>query len=29
MDKKPLIDFLEKTDFNNVKEVICSLFQGC
>ena len=26
MDKTPLVDFFEKTDFNNVKELDCPLF---
>ena len=28
MDKTPLIDLFEKTDFNNVKELDCPLFPG-
>lgn len=28
MDKTPLVDFFEKTDFNNVKELDCPLFPG-
>ena len=26
MDKTPLVDLFEKTDFNNVKELDCPLF---
>jgi len=28
MDKTPLVDFFERTDFNNVKELDCPLFPG-
>ena len=28
MDKTPLVDLFERTDFNNVKELDCSLFPG-
>ena len=28
MDKTPLVDFFERTDFNNVKEFDCPLFRG-
>lgn len=28
MDKTPLIDLFERTDFNNVKELYCPLFPG-
>ena len=28
MDKTPLVDLFERTDFNNVKELGCSLFPG-
>ena len=28
MDKTPLVDFFERTDFNNVKELVCPLFPG-
>ena len=28
MDKTSLVDFFEKTDFNNVKELDCPLFLG-
>ena len=28
MDKTPLVDFFERTDFNNVKELVCPLFLG-
>ncbi len=28
MDKTPLVDFFERTDFNNVKELVCPLFSG-
>ena len=28
MDKTPLVDLFEKTDFNNVKELDCPLFSG-
>lgn len=28
MDKTPLVDFFERTDFNNVKELDCPLFLG-
>lgn len=28
MDKTPLVDFFERTDFNNVKEFDCPLFPG-
>ena len=28
MDKTPLVDFFETTDFNNVKELDCPLFPG-
>ena len=28
MDKTPLVDFFERTDFNNVKELGCPLFPG-
>ena len=28
MDKTPLVDFFEKTDFNNVNELDCPLFPG-
>ena len=28
MDKTPLVDFFERTDFNNVKELDCTLFPG-
>lgn len=28
MDKTPLVDFFERTDSNNVKELVCPLFPG-
>ena len=28
MDKTPLVDLFERTDFNNVKELDCPLFPG-
>ena len=28
MDKTPLVDFFERIDFNNVKELDCPLFLG-
>ena len=28
MDKTPLVDLFERTDFNNVKELGCPLFPG-
>ena len=28
MDKTPLIDLFERTDFNNIKELDCPLFPG-
>ena len=28
MDKTPLVDLFERTDFNNVKELDCPLFLG-
>lgn len=28
MDKTPLVDLFERTNFNNVKELDCPLFPG-
>jgi len=28
MDKTPLVDLFERSDFNNVKELGCPLFPG-
>ena len=28
MDKTPLVDLFERTDFNNIKELVCPLFPG-
>lgn len=28
MDKTPLVDLFERTDFNNFKELDCPLFPG-